>query len=189
MRARQYRARRARHRDAVQYPGHRPDRRLEKLKGRFYEAPFAWGGIADLTGEIDEIRRTPPPFFVYADVLAPYPPIRFRADCSIRATDRICFAGTICATSFHRTAAMHEHSGTGAAAEDREADADALIILQSDHGTAFGGQFEKPSTDWSEADLHERFGALDALRLPEPCRTLVAPDSRWSTRSRWFLPA
>ena len=71
---------------------------------------------------------------------------------------------------------MREHPGTGAAAEDREADADALIILQSDHGAAFGGQFEKPSTDWSEADLHERFGALDALRLPEPCRTLVAPD-------------
>lgn len=31
-------------------------------------------------------------------------------------------------------------------------------------------------TDWSEADLHERFGALNALRLPAPCRTLTVPD-------------
>jgi hypothetical protein len=48
------------------------------------------------------------------------------------------------------------------------ADAGALIILQSDHGTAFRGQFEKPDTDWSEADLRERFANLNALRLPEP---------------------
>jgi hypothetical protein len=31
-------------------------------------------------------------------------------------------------------------------------------------------------TDWSEADLHERFGALNALRPPAPCRTLTVPD-------------
>jgi hypothetical protein len=29
---------------------------------------------------------------------------------------------------------------------------------------------------WTEADLHERFANLNALRLPEPCRTLAAPD-------------
>ena len=55
-------------------------------------------------------------------------------------------------------------------------DAGALIILQSDHGSAFRGQLENPPTDWSDADLHERFGALNALRLPEPCRSLAAPD-------------
>jgi hypothetical protein len=57
-----------------------------------------------------------------------------------------------------------------------QADAGSLIILQSDHGTAFRDQFEKPPTDWSEADLHERFGALNALHLPAPCRTLTVPD-------------
>ena len=55
-------------------------------------------------------------------------------------------------------------------------DPGALIILQSDHGSAFRGQFKKSPSDWSEADLHERFGALNAMRLPEPCRTLAAPD-------------
>jgi hypothetical protein len=33
---------------------------LEKLKGRFYEAPFAWGGVAELTAKIDVIRKRPP---------------------------------------------------------------------------------------------------------------------------------
>jgi len=31
----------------------------------------------------------PSPFFLYAHVLAPHPPIRFRSDCSFRPADRI----------------------------------------------------------------------------------------------------
>ena len=150
---------------------------LEKLKGRFYEAPFAWGGVADLTAKIDVIRKTPPPFFVYAHVLAPHPPIRFRADCSFRAADpdlekwnalaRPAFIEQLECVNTQTKALLQEIV---------QADAGALIILQSDHGTAFRGQFEKRPTDWSEADLHERFGALNALRLPAPCRALAAPD-------------
>jgi hypothetical protein len=66
----------------------------EKLKGRFYEAPFAWGGVADLTDKIDEIRKTPSPFFVYAHVLAPHPPIRFEPTAASGLPTRTCFAGT-----------------------------------------------------------------------------------------------
>jgi hypothetical protein len=55
-------------------------------------------------------------------------------------------------------------------------DASALIILQSDHGTAFRGQLQKPPADWSDADLHERFGALNAMRLPKQCRAMAADD-------------
>jgi hypothetical protein len=149
----------------------------EKLKGRFYKAPFAWGGVADLTTKIDTIRKTPSPFFVYAHVLAPHPPIRFRADCSFGAADpdlqgwrasaRPAFIEQLQCVNTQARALLQEIV---------QADAGALIILQSDHGSAFRGQFEKRPTDWSEVDLHERFANLNALRLPEPCRTLAAPD-------------
>jgi hypothetical protein len=149
----------------------------EKLKGRFYEAPFAWGGVADLTAKIDVIRRTPSPFFVYAHVLAPHPPIRFRADCSFRPADldlerwnalaRPAFIEQLECVNTQTKALLQEIV---------QADAGALIILQSDHGTAFRNQFKKPPTEWTEADLHERFANLNALRLPEHCRTLATPD-------------
>jgi hypothetical protein len=148
-----------------------------KLKGRFYEAPFAWGGVADLTAKIGEIRKTPSPFFVYAHVLAPHPPIRFRADCSFRTADldlqgwhasaRPAFIEQLKCVNTQTKALLQEVV---------QADADALIILQSDHGTAFRNQFNMPPTEWTEADLHERFANLNALRLPEPCRTFAAPD-------------
>jgi hypothetical protein len=149
----------------------------EKLKGRLYSAPFAWGGVADLTSEIDAIHKTPSPFFVYAHVLAPHPPIRFRADCSFRpaepdlqgwsASARPAFIEQLECVNKQTLALLHEVL---------QADAGALIILQSDHGTAFRGQFKKPPANWLDTDLHERFGVLNALRLPEPCRPLAAAD-------------
>jgi hypothetical protein len=57
-----------------------------------------------------------------------------------------------------------------------QSDLGALIVLQSDHGTAFNGQFEKPPTEWLDSDLQERFGVLNALRLPEKCRASAASD-------------
>ena len=150
---------------------------LEKLKGRFYEAPFAWGGVADLTAKIDVIRKTPSPFFVYAHVLAPHPPIRFRADCSFRPADPDLEKwNALARPAFIEQLKCVNTQSQALLQEIVQADADALIILQSDHGTAFRGQFKKRPTDWSEADLHERFGALNALRLPSLCRTLAAPD-------------
>lgn len=50
-----------------------------------------------------------------------------------------------------------------------ERDPQAIIVLQSDHGTAFRGQFKKPFDGWDLPDQKERFGALNALRMPEVC--------------------
>jgi hypothetical protein len=48
-------------------------------------------------------------------------------------------------------------------------DPEAIIVLQSDHGTAFRGQFKKPFDAWNELDLKERFGALNTIRMPASC--------------------
>jgi hypothetical protein len=149
----------------------------EKLKGKLHSAPFAWGGVEDLTVKLDTIRTTPSPFFLYAHVLAPHPPIRFRSDCSFRpaepdlqgwnATARPAFIEQLeCVNS--QTLTLPQ----GVV----QSDPGALIILQSDHGTAFNGQFEKPPTGWLDRDLQERFGVLNALRLPETCRASAVSD-------------
>src|SRR6202012_1181877 len=48
-------------------------------------------------------------------------------------------------------------------------DPQAIIVVQSDHGTPFRGKFKKPFDAWDQLDLKERFGALNALRMPAAC--------------------
>jgi hypothetical protein len=148
----------------------------DKLKGRLSD-PFALGGVEDLTDKLDMIRKTPAPFFVYAHILAPHPPIRFRSDCSFRpaepdlkgwsASARPAFVEQLECVNSQTLTLLQEVT---------RSDPRALIILQSDHGTAFNGQFEKAPTDWLDTDLQERFGVLNALRLPETCRASAASD-------------
>ena len=142
------------------------------------DAPlFAWGGVDDLGAKLGVIQQTPAPFFLYAHVLAPHPPMRFRADCSARPAEPDLQAWNPAG----RPAFVDQLRCTNAQAEILlqrivRSDPAAILILQSDHGTAFNGQFAKPPTEWSDADLHERFGALNAMRLPAECRDKLRPD-------------
>jgi hypothetical protein len=53
-------------------------------------------------------------------------------------------------------------------------DPDAILIFQGDHGVRLGrwGKFEQ----WTERDLRHRFGILNAMRMPEPCRKFLYPS-------------
>jgi hypothetical protein len=149
----------------------------DALKPGARSAAFAWGGVADVTAKLSDIRETAAPFFLYAHVLAPHPPIRFHADCSFHPaepdlqgwspTARPAFIEQLACTNTQTLALLQAITASDPA---------ALIILQSDHGTAFNGQFDKPPTAWTDDDLHERFGNLNALRLPTSCRAGAADD-------------
>ena len=150
---------------------------FEEMTGKSDAPLFAWGGVDDLSAKLSAIQQTPAPFFLYAHVLAPHPPIRFRADCSARPAEPDLQAWNPAA----RPAFIDQLRCTNAQAEILlqrmvRSDPAAIVILQSDHGTAFNGQFAKPLTEWSDADLHERFGALNAMRLPAACRDNLRPD-------------
>ena len=138
---------------------------------------FDMGGVEDLTAKLRVIQETPNPLFLYAHIIAPHPPIRFRADCSMRsaapdltvwdAKARPDFAEQLKCVNSQAEALMRRIDAS---------DPDAIIILQSDHGTAFDGQFAKKSNAWSDADLHERFGVLNAIRLPTSCNSTPSSD-------------
>ena len=49
------------------------------------ESAFVRGAVHDLTDKLSMVQQHGKPFFLYAHILAPHPPIRFRRDCSIRA--------------------------------------------------------------------------------------------------------
>ncbi|MGX1167782.1 hypothetical protein AB7M16_004048 [Bradyrhizobium sp. USDA 372] len=140
------------------------------------QSPFAWGGVDDLTRLLNEVQATPSPFFLYAHILVPHIPFRFTADCGFRSAapdlqrwdpaSRPAFLDQLRCTN-SQTLTLVDKIVTS--------DPNALIILQSDHGTDFRGQTKRSPSTWSDADLHERFGVLNAIRLPKQCRA-AAPD-------------
>jgi hypothetical protein len=131
---------------------------------------FLRGAVHELTDRLSQLPEDGEPFFLYAHILAPHPPIRFKRDCSVRtaapdlldwnAADKAAFIDQLICVNNEATTLLDKVI---------EMDPQAIIVLQSDHGTAFRRQFKKPFDAWDAADLKERFGALNALRMPDVC--------------------
>jgi hypothetical protein len=131
---------------------------------------FLRGAVHEVTDRLSELPEGGAPFFLYAHILAPHPPIRFKRDCSVRAAapdlldwnaaDKSAFIDQLICVNNEAVTLLDKVI---------ERDPQAIIVLQSDHGTAFRGQFKKPFDAWDAADLKERFGALNALRMPDVC--------------------
>jgi hypothetical protein len=134
------------------------------------ETPFLRGSVRDLTDKLAEVQAHGGPFFLYGHVLAPHPPIRFRRDCSTRAAapdllrwdpaDKPAFLEQLICVNTEAIDLLGKIA---------RSDPEAIVVVQSDHGTAFRGQFEKPIDAWDGLDLLERFGALNAIRMPARC--------------------
>ena len=135
-----------------------------------------WGTVDELMSKLP-ISQTRGPFFLYAHIITPHPPIRTNSDCSPRGggadlmewnpSAKKAFIGQLeCANSqaLQLINRITEH------------DPDAIIVLQSDHGTAFRGQFGRPLETWDSRDIEERTGVLNAMRLPKPCQSLIDPS-------------
>ena len=161
---------------------------LGNAKLRIDEALFARGAVSDLTERLADVQARGGPFFLYGHILAPHPPIRFRQDCSIRPAD----ADLQSWDSTDKPAFLEQLACVNREAIDLvgrivASDPQAIVVVQSDHGTAFRGQFKllrdeaaghgetfrgelaKPYDGWDDQDVKERFGALNAIRMPAAC--------------------
>jgi hypothetical protein len=152
------------------------------------ETPFARGAVSDLTDRLSDIQAYRGPFFLYAHILAPHPPIRFRQDCSIRPADiDLQRWDASDKPAFLEQLACVNREALDLVGKIVSHDPQAIVLVQSDHGTAFRGQLEplyddaddhgaeahgrlkKPYDAWDDADVKERFGALNAMRMPPAC--------------------
>jgi hypothetical protein len=113
------------------------------------------------------------PFFLFAHILTPHWPYRYEEDCDARANPR---DDTGLTEQEQKVEYEHQIVCINALvldAVDRilARDPDALIIVQSDHGTSFREWEwdELPFDEWSGQTLDERYSALDTMRLPERC--------------------
>jgi hypothetical protein len=143
---------------------------LGHINAAIGETPFLRGSVSDLTDKLPEVREHGEPFFLYAHILAPHPPIRFRRDCSIKmaAPDLLDWDPSEKPAFLEQLVCVNSEA-IDLVGKIARSDPKAIIVLQSDHGTAFRGQFKKPFDAWDRLDLKERFGALSAIRMPAPC--------------------
>jgi hypothetical protein len=111
------------------------------------------------------------PIFVYAHILAPHPPYVRDGRCDGIAPVSTLDAGW---------GAEHEpyYYGQVRCVRDElsqslgrlvEADPTAIIVVQSDHGPAFGVDLLRPIADWTDEMVRMRFGTFRSWRMPEPC--------------------
>lgn len=141
------------------------------------EASFMRGSVIDLLDKLPLVREVPAPYFVYAHVLLPHPPFRFDAAC-----------GDIAARPdlTQWSADMRPHFIEQLECTNRQtlalldallaSDPEAVVILQSDHGSAFQDQFSAPAREWSGGQVAERFSILSAMRLAQACHDVAIPE-------------
>jgi hypothetical protein len=55
-------------------------------------------------------------------------------------------------------------------------DPTAVIVMQSDHGSDVGLDWERAQWTWPAQQVRDRFAIFNALRLPPRCRDMVPED-------------
>jgi hypothetical protein len=142
------------------------------------EAARRWvpGGLAGPYNEPENVldaiaeARIKEPFFLFSHMLNPHPPYRYRSDCVTK----------------DETGGDMNHAGSKAdylenlrcanrlmlAAVDRiiREDPDAIVVVQGDHGPAFGVDWGRHPSKWSPGQIRERFSTLSAMYVPDRCR-------------------
>jgi len=115
--------------------------------------------------------RTDDPLFVMAHILSPHQPYRYETDCSRRTetVEGTKLTGEERAAAYANDVQCLDHEVVGAVDRVLAEDPDAVIIIQSDHGSRLSFNWDQPYEDWTPAMLRERFGSLDAIKLPEWC--------------------
>ena len=138
-------------------------------------------GVTDVLDALPEAMRQP--FFLFSHIMAPHSPYRYHADCaprfltaagmSLRAdrqghdVEKLLYLDNLKCINKQLVAATERILAK---------DPGAIVIFQGDHGTAFTVDYGRSLAEWSEAQFHERYGILNAVRFPPQCRQTLYPS-------------
>ncbi len=124
------------------------------------------------------------PFFFFAHIFLPHSPYRYNKDCSPitfemgQADDHtpgegvdVRFWRSLYANQLHCT----DRKILAAIDMILEADSNAIIIVQGDHGTNSQNQDNTPISTWSKSQFTESFGIINALRISNHCQSNLYP--------------
>jgi len=138
----------------------------------FGTAPsFEWRGFDAVGESLPRLSRSRAPRIALIHVMAPHPPLRYDAECRFQPyTQYLVNWNERSRAAFGPQLRCVDRQLLELLPDLVAADPEAIVILTSDHGSAFRGQFQRDHGEMTRADLVERFGVLAAARLPERCR-------------------
>lgn len=121
---------------------------------------------------IAEARSDPQPFFLFAHLLSPHFPFRYEEGCAERRpwVDGYNYSPAQFRRAYANDVQCLDRAMIGLIDDILANDPDAVIIIQSDHGSRLdfaGGQRPDVITD---DQLQERYAVVNAMRLPSSCR-------------------
>jgi len=113
------------------------------------------------------------PYFVFAHHLSPHPPYQYNEDCSLRGQYKFDFKAWSKegVPLFIDNVKCSNKKMLEIASLLVKKDPSAIIVFQSDHGSAFDSTWELPLKDWSDDAVGERYSTLNMIRLPQRCRS------------------
>ena len=127
--------------------------------------------VSEIGPKLDTILAPGAHTFLFAHVLTPHPPRTFSASCS-----QLSVRGSAPITDYWGD---YEGYVNDIKCVNRqvvelidailERDPNSVIILHSDHGSAFAVDWNFPIEKWPISQAEERFAILMGLRLPERC--------------------
>jgi hypothetical protein len=138
-----------------------------------FDLPITHNSLDSVLDGVDEIRSTTDqPLFVMGHVLSPHQPYRYEPGCSLRTEPVVGtkLSGEERAAAYANEVTCVDHDTVRAVDRVLASDPEAVIIIQSDHGSRLTFNWDQPYDEWTPAMLSERFGALNAVRLPAACR-------------------
>jgi hypothetical protein len=125
--------------------------------------------------EVDDLLLQLPavdagPFYLFAHVILPHPPLRFAADCApLYNSYHGLYYGS--EKEFLQQFECAEKQSLRLIDAIIDRDPGAIILMHGDHGTFFLGQhIDTPLADVTEAQFEEMYNITTAARLPGDCQ-------------------
>ena len=160
----------------------------EAMKAVWWDTPLRWQlGVTDFRSlpepqtVVDSIldtrltRTSDAPYVVVSHIIGPHQPYRYEADCSFR--DKAAPGTTLEGGHLAEFRPLYANQARclteilATAMDDLlDADPDALIVVQADHGSGFESA-SGAAAAWTERMARERLGVFRATRLPDDCRS------------------
>ena len=118
------------------------------------------------------------PYFMFLHNISPHPPFRYNSDCSLRKKYKFDFENWSERAKKEFVINMKCTNRMMIEFADllEQVDPDAIVVFQSDHGTAFTVDWHKPPALWSSESIHERTSIFNFIRSPKECDQWIRTD-------------
>jgi hypothetical protein len=129
-------------------------------------------GIVAIATHLPTVMSSKEPFFIFVHSLAAHPPYFPGADCSPRGKTEDEFDGGSAYARQAYVEALKCVNSKVIELVDRilRGNPNAMIVIESDHGTAFTADWEQPISSWPDAFVRERSSFLNLIKAPDVCK-------------------